>query len=75
MMQKSTRVPSKYSETVKKKIEYLIEHGIPVRFEKGIFKTSDCIVDGETIFIINKSLTNEQVILFLDKFITSLDAN
>ena len=74
-MQKSTRIPSKYSETIKNKIEILTDKGIPVRFEKGSFKTSDCIVDGEAVFIINKSLTNEQVVIYLDKYIKALNAN
>lgn len=74
-MQKSNRIPSKYSETVKKKIEQLNNYGIPVRFEKGTFKTSDCVVGGERVFIINKSLTNEQVVIFLDNFLKSMNDN
>ena len=74
-MLKSNRVPSKYSETVKKKIDLISEFSITVRFEKGSFKTSDCIVNGERVLIVNKSLTNDQVIVLLDKFIEGLGNN
>ena len=52
------KIPSKYSEKVVGLVETLNEQGFSIRFEKGNFKSSSCIVEGQKQFIINKSYTN-----------------
>ena len=72
-MKEKRRIPSKYSETVKQKIENVNNHAINVRFEKGSFKTSDCIIDGKKVLIINKSMTNDLVEKYLDQYISKFE--
>ena len=72
MENKKIRIPSKYSEKVKQLVEQLIAEGLSVRFEKGKFKSSDCIVNGVRTVIINKTLTNEKVIPFLKNIYDSI---
>ena len=67
------KIPSKYSEKVVGLVETLNEQGFSIRFEKGNFKSSSCIVEGQKQFIINKSYTNDQVLKFLKEIIEKND--
>lgn len=63
----------KVNKELSTKIDLLIESissgNVEVRFEKGRFKSSLCIVNNKKTLIVNKQMAQEQVIEFLESYI------
>lgn len=53
-------------------IESLDEHSVTVRFEKGRFKSNECVVDGQRFLILNKMMNRDQIIDYLRNFLENL---
>lgn len=65
----------KADKTVMELIDELDAEAVTVRFEKGRFKSNDCIVDGARLLILNKMMNRDQIIDYLRNFLENLNAN
>ncbi len=72
-MKKTRRIPSKYSAKVTSIVNLLKENEIIVRFEKGHFRSSDCLMNGSPLLLINSNLTEQQVLNVLNSFVEKND--
>ena len=73
MAKKKTYFNPKNDKTISTIIEDIEVYDIAVRFEKGNFKTSDCLVEGKKVLILNKSLKRDQMIDYLRAYLEDIE--
>jgi hypothetical protein len=61
----------KKDKTIMDLIDDLEANEVHVRFEKGRFKSSDCIVDGQKLLLVNRLLNRDQMIDYLRNYLES----
>ena len=63
------KINKELSDKIKLLIENIEANKVDVRFEKGRFKSSLCLVNHKKTLIVNKQMTQVQVIDFLESYI------
>ena len=72
MAKKKSLFNPKKDKTIQDILEDIETHEVEVRFEKGNFKTSDCLVEGKKVLILNRTMKRDQMIDYLRTYLEEL---
>lgn len=72
-MKKKNSFNPKKDKNIQDLIEDIENFDVDVRFEKGRFKSSDCLVDGKKVLILNRNLNRDQMIDYLRAYLEDLN--